>query len=65
MVSLIAGPEGNACQVASTPRSFMKPCLSITMLMVFCPDQGAWYATWIGHQPLLFSHCTDLSDTRS
>src|SRR5512135_1891290 len=63
MVSLIAGPEGNACHFASMPRFFISPARSITMLMVFCPDHGAWKATWIGHHPLLFSHSTDLAET--
>src|SRR5512135_729233 len=63
MVSLIAGPEGNACHFASTPRFFINPSRSITMLIVFWPDHGAWKATWIGHQPLFFSHSTDLAET--
>ena len=33
--SLIAGPEGNACHFASTPRFFSKSWRSITMLTVF------------------------------
>src|SRR5664279_2119405 len=63
--SLMAGPEANAVHFASTPRCVMKPMRSMTMLTVFCPDHGAWNATWIGHQPLSLSHLTDFSDTFS
>ena len=63
--SLMAGPEPNACHLASMPRLASKPCLSITMLMLFWPDQGAWNATCSGHQPFCFSHSTDLSETFS
>ena len=63
--SLIAGPDGKACHFASTPRLLSKPWRSITMLVVFCPDHGAWKATCTGHQPFDFSHSTDLSDTFS
>ena len=65
IVSLMAGPDGNACHFASTPRLPIRPSRSITMLMVFWPDQGAWNATCTGHQPFVFSHCTDCCDTFS
>lgn len=42
MVSLIAGPEGNAWYFVSMPRALSSPWRSITMFTVFCPDHGAW-----------------------
>jgi hypothetical protein len=65
ITSLMAGPEGKPCHLASRPRLSIRPMRSITMLTVLWPDQGGWYATVKGHQPFSLSHATDLSETFS
>src|SRR3984885_2406094 len=63
MTSLIAGPEGKPCHLASRPRLAISPIRSMTMLTVFWPDQDAWNATVKGHQPFCLSHAIDVSET--